>query len=80
MAPMYDGYIRSINYDGYTDKIAELAQSESLFYLDCNKYYDEIGLTAQDFEDLYTSYHHLNKEGADKVTRFVLEALYDNER
>ena len=78
MAPMYDGYIRSVNYDGYADKITELADSEGLLYLDCNKHYVEIGLTAQDFEDLYTSYHHLNKGGADKVTRFVLKALYND--
>ncbi len=80
MAPMYDGYIRSINYDGYADKIAELAKSENLIYLDCNRHYDEIGLTAQDFEDLYTGYHHLNKDGADKVTRFVFGELYGNDR
>lgn len=76
MAPMYDVYIRSINYDSCTEQIAALAESEDVYYLDCNLHYDEIGLTAQDFEDGYSSYHHLNGAGAGKVTRFVMEKLY----
>lgn len=76
MAPMYDVYIRSINYDAWTGKVAALAESEDVLYLDCNRYYDEIGLTARDFEDAYNSYHHLNSDGAGKVTQFVMEALY----
>lgn len=79
MAPMYDVYISSINYDSQTGKIAELAESEGVFYLDCNLHYDEIGLTYQDFEDAFNGYHHLNGEGAEKVTRFVMEALYGEE-
>lgn len=73
MVPMYDVYIDSINYSSWTDKIHDLTESENVKYLDCNRYYDEIGLTAQDFEDFYSSYHHLNAEGAQKVTDFVLE-------
>jgi len=80
MAPMYDVYIRSINYDSQTSQIADLAESEGLYYLDCNLHYDEIGLTAQDFEDIYSTYHHLNAAGAEKVTRFVTEALYGQEK
>ena len=76
MAPMYDVYIRSINYDSWTGKIADLAESEGVFYLDCNRYYNEIGLTAEDFEDAFNGYHHLNSAGAEKVTRFVSETLY----
>lgn len=76
MAPMYDVYIRSINYASCTDKIADLAESEGVYYLDCNRYYDEIGLTAQDFEDAFNGYHHLNESGAEKVTQFVMEMLY----
>lgn len=79
MAPMYDVYIRSINYDSCTNKIAELAESEGVYYLDCNRYYEEIGLTAEDFEDLYNSYHHLNVSGAEKTTRFVMKMLYGQE-
>ena len=78
MAPMYDGYIRSINYEDWKGKMEELAESEGLFYLDCNVHYEEIGLTSQDFEDLYNGYHHLNQDGADKVTKFVMENLYDD--
>lgn len=76
MAPMYDVYISSVNYESQTDKVAELAESEGVFYLDCNRNYDEIGLTAQDFEDAFNNYHHLNSAGAEKVTEFVAEALY----
>ena len=76
MAPMYDGYINSINYQDWQNKIEDLAESESLFYLDCNQYYDEIGLSSRDFEDVYNDYHHLNRDGADKVTEFVFETIY----
>lgn len=76
MAPMYDAYIRSINYESCTGKIAALAESEGVYYLDCNRYYDEIGLSSEDFEDVYNNYHHLNGTGAEKVTRFVMEALH----
>ena len=79
MAPMYDVYIDSINYTSWMEKISALAEQEGVPYLDCNARYDEIGLTAQDFEDAYNSYHHLNAAGADKVTAFVLEELYDEE-
>lgn len=73
MVPMYDVYIDSINYSSWTNKIRDLAESENVKYLDCNLYYDEIGLTAQDFEDFYSNYHHLNAGGAQKVTDFVLD-------
>lgn len=75
MAPMYDVYIRSINYDNWTTQVADLAESEGVFYLDGNQYYNEMGLTAQDFEDFYSGHHHLNNTGAEKVTRFVMETL-----
>lgn len=80
MAPMYDVYIRSVNYDSWTGQIADLAESEGLRYIDCNQHYDEIGLTAQDFEDAFNSYHHLNSSGAEKVTRFVVEALWGQKK
>lgn len=80
MAPMYDVYISSIDYDSWTGKVAELAESEGIFYLDCNLYYDEIGLNAQDFEDAFNSYHHLNGSGAGKVTEFVMKALFEQEK
>ena len=79
MAPMYDVYIKSINYDSCTDKIAELAESEGVYYLDCNRHYEEIGLTAEDFEDAYNGIHHLNGSGAEKTTRFVMKMLYGQE-
>ena len=78
MAPMYDGYIRSINYEDWNGKITDLAEDEDVFYLDCNEYYSEIGLTSSDFEDAYNGFHHLNKDGADKVTQFVFEQFMKN--
>lgn len=80
MAPMYDAYISSVNYDSQTGKVADLAESEGVFYLDCNRYYDEIGLTFQDFEDAFNNYHHLNGTGAEKVTKFVAETLFGQEK
>lgn len=75
MAPMYDGYIEKINYESRFQAIASLAQSEQVSYLDCNKVYDEIGLEATDFEDAFNSYHHLNAQGAEKVSRYVAERI-----
>lgn len=80
MAPMYDVYIRSINYDSRNSQIAALAESEGVYYLDCNLRYDEIGLTAQDFEDAFISFLHLNSSGAEKVTRFVMKELWGQEK
>lgn len=80
MAPMYDVYISSMNYDSWADKIVELTESEGVFYLDCNRCYTEIGLDAQDFENAFTGYHHLNSSGAEKVTRFVMETIYAEEK
>ncbi len=79
MAPMYDVYIRSTNYDSCTDKISALTESEDVFFLDCNLHYNEIGLVAEDFEDAFNGYHHLNGKGAKKVTEFVMETLRDKE-
>ena len=79
MAPSYDVYINSINYKSKKEKISQLAESEGVSYLDCNERYDEIGLTAQDFEDVYADYHHLNASGANKVTQFILKELYSVE-
>lgn len=79
MAPMYDVYIGSINYASWMEKIVALTEQAEVPYLDCNVHYDEIGLTAQDFENAYSSNHHLNAAGADKVTTFVLEELYEKE-
>lgn len=76
MAPMYDVYIRSINYDSQMKQVSALAESEGVYYLDCNLYYDEIGLSAGDFEDAFNGYHHLNGTGAEKVTQFVMETLF----
>lgn len=75
MAPMYDEYIRSVNYDSWAEKITALAESEGVYYLDCNRHYDEIGLEAIDFEDAFNGWHHLNGTGAAKVSRFVMEKL-----
>lgn len=80
MAPMYDVYIRSINYGSCTEQIAALAQSEGIYFLDCNLHYDEIGLTAVDFEDAFNGYHHLNSTGAEKVTEFVMETLFGQDK
>lgn len=79
MAPMYDEYIRSINYDSWADKIEALAESEGVYYLDCNRYYGETGLEAGDFEDVFNGFHHLNGTGAAKVSRFVMEKLRHQE-
>ena len=76
MAPSYDVYIDSINYNSKKEKISQLAKSEGVSYLDCNERYNEIGMTAQDFEDLYAPHHHLNPSGANKVTQFILKELY----
>lgn len=77
MAPMYDGWIAKINYDSKYKEISALVQSEGVPYLDCNLEYEAIGLSSKDFEDVYSSYHHLNYEGAGKVSRFVAQRIKD---
>lgn len=75
MAPMYKTYIDSINYESWLNRLLDLTKSEDIAYLDCNLHYDEIGLTASDFEDAYNGYHHLNVSGSSKVTDFLLKEL-----
>lgn len=75
MAPMYDGYIQKINYDSWYERIHQLAEDENLEYIDCNMVYGEIGLEAQDFENAFNIYIHLNAQGAAKVTRYVVERI-----
>lgn len=75
MAPMYDGYIKKTNYNSRYEKMMEFSKNAGVEYLDCNKAYEEIGMIAQDFEDAYNSYHHLNHDGAKKVTSYLIEVL-----
>ena len=75
MAPMYDGFIQKINYASWYETISRLAESENVEYIDCNLAYNEIGLGAQDFENAFTSYIHVNAQGAAKVTEYVAERI-----
>lgn len=75
MAPMYDGYIQKINYASRYETIRQLAEGENVEYIDCNMAYGEIGLEAQDFENAFTSYIHVNARGAAKVTEYVAERI-----
>ena len=75
MAPLYDGYIKKVNYESWYRILSGLAAEEGLDYLDCNKVYEDIGMKAQDFEDVFSTYMHLNRQGADKVTRYVAEKM-----
>lgn len=75
MAPMYDGYIRKINYASWHETIRQLAEDENLEYIDCNMVYGEIGLEARDFENAFHGYIHLNAQGAAKVTEYVAERI-----
>lgn len=77
MAPLYDEYVKHINYESRYQLISSLAEEENVEYLDCNYHYDEIGLCAEDFEDYYSSYHHLNRNGAEKVSKFLLRGYYE---
>ena len=78
MAPMYDRYIQKIDYESRYDEVTALACSEGLDYIDCNKAYAEIGLEAEDFEDAFSSIVHLNKQGAEKVSRYVARRMVYN--
>lgn len=77
MAPMYDVWIEKTNYSSKYEKISTLVQSEGVAYLDCNLEYNKIGLSSKDFEDAYSSFHHLNVRGAEKVSRFVAHRWAD---
>lgn len=75
MSPMYDRYIQAINYDSWQREVEQLAEEENVRYIDCNLAYDEIGLTAQDFEDWYSDIIHLNAQGAKKVSEYIAGEL-----
>lgn len=80
MAPMYDGYIDKINYESQYEAILSLANEESVEYIDCNYAYDEIGMKSSDFEDAYSSIHHMNEQGAEKVSRYIIGRIADYEK
>lgn len=75
MAPMYDRYIQSFDYSKKYETIKCLVEEENLQYIDFNMEYERIGLESGDFEDAYSTYHHLNAQGAEKVTRYAMERI-----
>lgn len=55
--------------------MAEIAEEYGFDFLDCNRYYDEIGI---DFATDYYDTSHVNILGAKKYTAFVGQYLLDN--
>lgn len=75
MAPMYDKYVEKIHYENQYAAVSSLVEGDGIEYVDCNMLYDEIGLTASDFEDGFSTIVHLNAQGARKVSLYLAERI-----
>lgn len=59
----------------YCNGVKQYAIEHNIKYLDCNDYFDEIGI---DFNTDYFDLIHTNVKGAEKVTSFVGKYIKDN--
>ncbi len=79
MAPFNDLYVEKVDYNGFYEKMNGLCRDEGIEYVDFNKLYKQIGLTYDDFEDAFHHAQHMNKWGAEKVSKYMAEYLKDVE-
>lgn len=75
MAPFNELYLEKIQYSDIYSKMAGLCKEQEVEYIDFNKYYHEIGLNYDDFEDAFHNAQHTNKWGAEKVSRYLADYL-----
>lgn len=78
-APFNDIYAANVHYENFYDQMKSLCDEEGIGYVDFNMLYDDIGLEYEDFEDACHHAQHLNKWGAEKVSRYMAEYLRDSE-
>ncbi len=77
-APFNDIYAANVHYENFYEQIMGLCDEEGVSYVDFNMLYDEIGLEYDDFEDACHHAQHLNKWGAEKVSKYMAEYLRDS--
>jgi hypothetical protein len=75
MAPFNDLYVEKVDYRNFYDKMNELCRGEGVDYIDFNMLYKEVGLNYDDFEDAFHHAQHMNKWGAEKVSKYMAEYL-----
>jgi|GEM_PF-3025546 len=75
MAPFNDVYQKKVNYPAFNQKLAELCKSEDVELVDFNMLYKQVGIEYGDFEDAFHHAQHLNKWGAEKVSKYMAEYL-----
>lgn len=68
-------YIISYEKSMEINAMAQIAEDYGFDFLDCNRYYDEIGI---DFMTDYYEISHVNILGAKKYTKFVGQYILDN--
>ena len=79
MAPFNDLYVQKVDYNGFNEKMNDLCRDEGVEYVDYNMLYKQLGLTYDDFEDAFHHAQHMNKWGAEKVSKYMAEYLKDTE-
>lgn len=75
MAPFNDVYQKKVNYAAFNEKLSGLCKSEGVELVDYNMLYNEVGIEYGDFEDAFHHAQHMNKWGAEKVSRYMAEYL-----
>lgn len=75
MAPFNDVYQKKVNYPAFNEKLSELCKSEGVELVDFNMLYNEVGIEYGDFEDAFHHAQHMNKWGAEKVSRYMADYL-----
>lgn len=76
MAPFNDVYQEKVDYPAFSKKLSELTESEGVELVDFNMLYSEVGIEYGDFEDAFHHAQHLNKWGAEKVSRYMANYLF----
>ncbi|HEX2946905.1 MAG TPA: hypothetical protein VHT96_13205 [Clostridia bacterium] len=75
MAPFNDVYQEKVHYAAFNEKLSELTKSEGVELVDFNMLYKEVGIEYADFEDAFHHAQHMNKWGAEKVSKYMAEYL-----
>lgn len=79
MAPFNDIYVEKVGYHSFYEKMDSLCKGEDVEYIDFNMLYNEIGLNYDDFEDAFHHAQHMNKWGAEKVSKYMANYLKASE-
>jgi hypothetical protein len=75
MAPFNNIYLEKVNYGVIYDKMAGICSDAGVEYLDFNMLYDTLELDFGDFEDAFHNAQHMNKWGAEKVSKYLAQYL-----